>query len=441
MTTFLRDRVSTWVAVVLAVAVAAVAGLQVNHRPGLVLGVAVALLIFVIGVSDAGLLALICCPVFLMVMRTSVGGTGLALSDLALTVCALAALVAGPRPYSPALRSLLWLCVGYQLTLITTLVATPYLANYIEWGHEWMLAAGALIVGWTIGATGRAVTACKVLLTCGVAIAFGVIGQGLGQFAHGDFSAVYLAGPLPMHKNLAGTILAFLALLAYARPQWLPIPTNVLRLSFAVMLIGLGFTQARQGIIALVAGMLVLLWLRPKEQRRSTVIVVLTIPLAAFVWWATQQQLADPSDFSSANVRISSWNTSINIWQMNPWFGQGLRWWYRPDFPGIIAPPNGLTEMLTSAGIIGAAAYVVLFTGAIWVLAKVPRRYSALAIAVLVAHIVRGQLDMFWLAVTASLPWILVGICLGVQRWENPIDAPTRSQAAAEIGKTVGAGR
>lgn len=424
MTRTLRDRLPTVIGIVLMLTVAAAAGVRVRSSPGLVIGLAVALLIFLIGVTDAGLLCLICCPVFLLVMRTSVGGTALAVSDLAVTVCALAALVSGPRPFSAPLRSLLWLCVGYQLTLITTLVANPYRANFIEWGHEWMLAAGALIVGWTIGASGRAVTAGKVLLTCGVALGLGVIGQGLWQFAHGDFTAVYLAGPLPMHKNLAGTILAFLALLAYARPQWLSIQTNVLRLSFAVMLVGLGFTQARQGIIALVVGMLVLLWLRPKDQRRSTVIVVLTIPVAVFIWWATQQQLADPSDFSSANVRISSWNTSLDVWRLNPWFGQGLRWWYRPDFPGIIAPPNGLTEMLTSAGIIGAVAYVVLFGGALWVLAKVPRRYSALAISVLVAHILRGQLDMFWLAVVASLPWILVGICLGVQRWETTSGLP-----------------
>lgn len=419
MTTFVRDRAGGLVATLLAVAVAVLAGVHVSEKPGLALGLTVALLVFIIGMYDASLLALVCCPVFLMVMRTSVGGTDLAWSDLAVTVCALAALVSGPRPFSPPLRALLWLCAGYQAALTITLIATPYRANLIEWGHEWMLAAGALLVGWTLGASGRATAACKVLLTCGVLIAVGVIGQGLWQFSRGDFSAVYLAGPFPMHKNLAGTILAFLALLAYARPQWLPIGTHVLRPAFGVLLTGLLFTQSRQGIVALLVGILVLLWLRPKEQRRSTVIVVLSIPVVVFIWWATQQQLADPSDFSSANIRISSWKTSIDIWQLNPWFGQGLRWWYRPDFPGIIAPPNGLTEMLTSAGIVGATAYVVLFCGAIWVLAKVPRRYSALAIAVLVAHVLRGQLDMFWLAVVASLPWILVGICLGVQRWES----------------------
>ncbi|PWJ26142.1 O-antigen ligase [Branchiibius hedensis] len=435
MTTFVRTRGGAFVAAALAVAVAVLAGLHVGQRPGLVLGLTAGLLVFLIGVSDPGLLALVCCPAFLMVMRTSVAGTDLAISDLAITVCALTALVSGPRPFSPPMRSLLWLCVGYQAALTITLIATPYRANFIEWGHEWMLAAGALIVGWTLAASGRANAACNVLLTCGGLIALGVIGQGLWQFAHGDYSAVYLAGPFPMHKNLAGTILAFLALLAYARPLWLRVPTNLLRLSFGLMLIALLFTQARQGIVALMVGMLVLLWLRPKEQRRSTVIVVLAIPVAGFIWWATQQQLADPSDFSSANIRISSWKTSIDIWQLNPWFGQGLRWWYRPDFPGIIAPPNGLTEMLTSAGIIGVAAYLVLFGGALWVLAQVPRRYSALAIAVLVAHLLRGQLDMFWLAVVASLPWLLIGICLGAQRWENPEDtAPTTQRRPAEVG-------
>ncbi|KYH43067.1 O-antigen ligase [Branchiibius sp. NY16-3462-2] len=423
MTTFVRDRAGGVAAAILAVAVAVLAGLHVNQRPTLVIGLTAGLLVFLIGVYDAGLLALVCCPAFLMVMRISVAGTDLAISDFAIAVCALAALLSGPRPYPPAMRALLWLCVGYQAALTITLIATPYRANFIEWGHELMLSAGALVVGWTLAASGRATAACKVLLTCGVLIAVGVIGQGLVQFSRGDYSAVYLAGPFPMHKNLSGTILAFLALLAYARPMWLPIKTNVLRLTFTVLVIGLLFTQARQAIVALMAGILVLLWMRPKEQRRSTVIVVLAIPVAAFIWWATQQQLADPSDFSSANIRISSWNTSIQIWQLNPWFGQGLRWWYRPDFPGIIAPPNGFTEMLTSAGIIGVAAYVLLFAGALWVLAQVPRRYSALAIAVLVAHLLRGQLDMFWLAVTASLPWLLVGICLGAQRWEHPIES------------------
>lgn len=435
MTTFVKDRGGSLLATVLAVVVAVLAGLHVSQRPELVLGLAAGLLVFLIGVYDASLLALVCCPAFLIVLRISVAGTDLAVSDLAIAVCAVAALVSGPRPYSPPLRALLWLCVGYQAALTVTLIATPYRANFIEWGHEWMLAAGALLVGWTLAASGRGTAACKVLLTCGALIALGVIGQGLWQFAHDDFSAVYLAGPLPMHKNLAGTILAFLALLAYARPLWLPISTTVLRLTFGLLVVGLLFTQARQGIVALLVGVLVLLWLRPKEQRRSTVIVVLAVPVAAFIWWATQQQLADPSDFSSANIRISSWKTSMKIWQLDPWFGQGLRWWYRPDFPGIIAPPNGLTEMLTSAGIVGASAYVVLFCGAVWILARIPRRYGALAIAILVAHVLRGQLDMFWLAVVASLPWILIGICLGTQRWENPVAtaSPAPARQPAEI--------
>lgn len=438
MRTVLGQRILWCLGLLVVLATAALAGFKVGDRPQLLLALALALLTFLVGVTDASLLAMVCLPLMLVVQRVAIYGTDLSVSDLTIFVCALAALVSMPRPLSTPMRGLLWAGAAYQALVLPALVAHPYTANYVEWAHEVMLWSGALLVGWTLGASGRAAVATKILLVCGMVLALATIVQGVDQWLHGNTGPVYLSGPLPMHKNAVGAILGVLAVLAYARRPWMRLPVWASRTAFVVMLVGAGFTQARQGLVALVAGVLILLWLRPRTERRTTVIVLAAIPFVAFLGYTVLVQLQSPDRFNSANERVSSWSDTMAIWRMDPVFGQGLRWWYRPEFDGISNPPNGVAEMLTSAGYFGLLAVSVLFVAALAVLWRVDRNYSALAIAVLAGHLLRSQLDTFWLTVTASLPLLVVGLCLGAQRWDHPsasagLEPAARSQAPGHV--------
>ena len=59
-------------------------------------------------------------------------------------------------PTRPAMRSLLWCGVIYEVLTLFTVVANPYRANAVEWVHAGLLTAGALVVGWSIGREGHA---------------------------------------------------------------------------------------------------------------------------------------------------------------------------------------------------------------------------------------------------------------------------------------------
>ena len=209
-------RVTTWVGIAMlalfAVALVLVTGGLSATRPlyAVVLGVAV--LAFGLTLMDAAIVPLALLLPLLVVLRVGVGGTNLSVSDFALFAAFWPAVLFSARPYSPALRNLLLLTVVYQATTLLTVVANPYRANLVEWVHAWLLTAGALIVGWSIGRERHARLGLTLLLLGSMVVALCTIGQGLVQYAGGNFDAVYPSYPYPMHKNFAGCILGFAAI-------------------------------------------------------------------------------------------------------------------------------------------------------------------------------------------------------------------------------------
>ena len=136
------------------------------------------------------------------------------------------------RPYSRPLRQLLWLNLVYQFATLFTVIVNPYIENTVEWFHAWLLVSGSLIVGWALGRAGYARLALLLIIGTSCAIAVGTLLTGLLQYASGNFSAVYPSIPLPMHKNFAGTAMAFAAVVAYVNPAWISWSKNSARLVF-----------------------------------------------------------------------------------------------------------------------------------------------------------------------------------------------------------------
>jgi hypothetical protein len=112
--------------------------------------------------------------------------------------------------------------------------------------------------------------------------------------------------------------------------------------------------------------------------------------------------------------RINWLQDSIDIWMNDPIFGVGLRWWYTDRFPAKFQPPNAELEVLTTAGILGLLAFVILGVGTILVLWRVDVVYGTLGTAVVLSRFVQSQFDLFWTAVQVSVPFVIAGICLGV---------------------------
>lgn len=412
-------------AVAALLAVAAALGVLSASQTSLAVIGAILLLLVGVGALDLGYLVVLAAPATLVMVRA---GGFLSISDVVLAGATVVALVLARAAEMLTLQPLIWAGIVYGATLIPTLVLNQYAANTVEWAHELVLVIGSLVVGWVIGRRGQARGAIGLYVAgcAGIAIA-AIIAGLLSLGSTGKFGPVYLPY---LHKNLIGDSIAVAIVIAYARPRWLGWGW---RLTLPLMLLfatGLAASGARQAIISAVVGLAVVnLRGRVSDMRRSRLIWVALIPAAVMVVRTVSTQLHSGNEFNSTSQRLTWFGDSIHIWQHSPLFGVGLRWWYTPRFGMSFQPPNAEFEMLTSAGIVGVAGFLTLFTVATWNLAKLDPAYGTVALAVVTVRFAQGQLDLYWVAGTSSLLWIIAGIVHGLayrdaERRSDPVLPP-----------------
>ena len=408
---------ATGVALLFAVGVLAVAAVAyfIPTRPEISLGVAVAVCLFGLTLVDSAIIPLLMVVPALATYRVAAGGTDLSLSDAALFVAFFPAVFFAQRPYTPALRALLWICAFYEAMTLFALIANPYTANYIEWVHAGLLTAGALVVGWSIGREGHARFALALMLAVITLFGVGVIIQGLMAYAAGDFAAVFPEWPYVMHKNAAGCLLGIAAALAYGRPAWLQWHPVFALTCFWICVAAMGFTQSRQSIAGLAVALIVIVIRTHNagKERRSKVILFTVVAGLGVVLVMVRNQIASDNEHNSFFQRVDWFAEAVRIWQTDPLFGVGLRWWYTDRFEVRFQPPNGTFEVLSSAGIVGLVGFLVLMFGSVVVLWRTDVAYGLIPLVVLLSRFVQGQLDLFWVAVQTSIPFLIAGICLG----------------------------
>ncbi|PFG44226.1 O-antigen ligase [Isoptericola jiangsuensis] len=345
-----------------------------------------------------------------------VGGV-LSVSDFLLFPAFWVVLLLGRRPFSPTLRAALWLNAFYQFATLFTVVANPYAANLTEWFHAWLLVGGALVVGWGLGAGGLDRPALALLLAPMALIGVLAAVAALPMLASGQWSPVYLDWPVPLHKNFIGSLLAYGAAIAYARPPWIGWPRWVWNVIFVLTTLGVLASQARQAWIALSFGILVILLRRRVSGAHRSLWILLPVALAIYV--VTQllnDQLDEGGVHNSAGERMLWYRLSFEVWrQSSIWFGAGLRWWYTDKFPLYqFQPPNAELEVLSSAGVVGLFGFLVMSIGIpvlLW--RKLPPEYGTIAAVVPAMRLVNSQFDLYWVAVSVSIPYLVAGICLG----------------------------
>ncbi|SDB79864.1 O-Antigen ligase [Raineyella antarctica] len=441
MAGFLGTRVGRWLAAVigatLLIAAALVIGREIPGRPVIALAAVAVVLALGVTAADAALIPLLLLPVVFVIHRVSAGALDLSISDAALGLATLVALVFTKRPFSAPLRNLLWLTVLYQFATLFTVVANPFLANAVEWVHAWTLVGGALVVGWTIGRGGHARAGLTLVMVTALVLAMITIAQGLRQYAGGDFQPVYVSWPYGMHKNFIGTVVAFAAVVAYARPVWLGWPRRWSLSVFWILAVAIAFTQSRQAIMGLGVALLLIALRGDRHRRRSKVIVVAVIPALFFVGTLVKDQLASGNAFNSANQRLTWFQDTLTAWERSPWVGYGLRFWNQPGAPLHFQPPNAELEVLASAGIIGLLGFLALVLGVLIVLWRIDPAYGTLAVAVVLSRFVQGQFDLFWVAGQVSVPFVVAGICLGVLELRNEGQEPSQRLVRAGLPAAV----
>lgn len=428
-------KIAAWTiaAVCAGVMLVAIGSMAAEHQTyALAGGVAV----FMLGASLRNPMAIPLLSMATLVVAERVGGEGLnlTLSDAVLFAAFWVALIFTPRPLSRPMRAMLWLSFVYQVASLFTVLGNPYLANAVEWFHAWLLVAGALLVGWAVGRSGHARLGMILMLVPSLLIALQVLVQFTTTLATtGTLAPVFLNWPLPMHKNFVGCVLGFAALVAYVRPVWLRLPFWLATILFWVFAAAIAATQARQALIALGIAIVVICLRRDPDIKRSRLILLPLIPAAIMVSTMVQDQIASGNQFNSAFQRLTWYEQAISVWQINPWYGVGLRWWTAGRTQFYFQPPNAELEVLTSVGIVGLVGFLILMLGGMVVLWRIDPRYGTLAVGVLLSRFVQAQFDLFWVSIQVSMPFAIIGICLGAQAFaaESGQGSPRRVRPGA----------
>ncbi|RYV50763.1 O-antigen ligase family protein [Pengzhenrongella frigida] len=404
-------------------------GLAAPVHPTYALGAAVIVLALAFTTYQPAAVPLLAMPLIVIIQRVGGESVNLSISDFALFGAFWFALVLGSRPYSNAMRTMLWLSFTYQAATLFTVIANPYRANTVEWFHAWMLVGGALVVGWAVGSSGRARLGMTLLILPCLVIAILTCVDAATQLAVGETGGVYLDWPFAMHKNYIGGVLGFAAVTLFARPPWLGWHPAFSYPSFVLCLLGVIASQARQALVGVAIALLVVALRNTRDRRRAVPILLAVVPALWFALASVRDQLTSGSEFNSANQRLTWYTQALEVWERNEWFGVGLRWWTTGRTEYGFQPPNAELEVLSSAGAVGLLGFLILMIGALVVLWRVDPRYGTLAFAILTLRLVQGQLDLFWVAVQVSVPFLVVGVCLGAQAFDS-----ARAQAAEAVG-------
>lgn len=404
-------------------------GYLVPQRPTLALAVAFGVLVFGASVAQPALLPVLAMPLLIVVVRVGGGGVDLTLSDFVLGLVFWPALLLSPKPFSRELRHLLWLNAIYQGATLLTVVANPYTANTVEWFHAWILVSGALIVGWAVGRAGFAKTGLTLFLSACLALALSTIAQGGMQWASGDLSAVYPQFPWSMHKNFIGTLLCFAAVLAYGHPTWMGWSRRWAMTAFWTFASAIALSQSRQSLLALGVALLVISFRGGGEKRRSALALAGIVPAVYLVITLIRDQVASGNVHNSVFQRIDWLRDTVALWEQSPWLGHGLRYWTTDRTNLGFQPPNAFLEVLASTGIVGLAAFLAMLVAMLTILWKTDPTYGTVAFALVLARLVQSQFDLFWISITVSVPFVLVGVALGAMARDHP-DAPVRQSVS-----------
>lgn len=336
--------------------------------------------------------------------RVQPGGIDMSIADAALIAAVPAGLLL-LRRFPMVLKPYFLAAALYQLFLILVLVAHPTEAAIVDWGHRALLTGGSLIVGAAIAGAGYTRIAFRIFVAvCAVVSAVAVL-----QTISSGFVAAY---PLGLHKNGAGFYLGLALLL------WIPSPkatgiTGPLRATWPLVIAGLAATQARGAIAAML--IVSVLWMfgtgRLTRRALALALCLLVFPFVIYAATAREERLLedDPAayKFSSTGTRALAIESAWDFFIDSPIAGQGVRFFYST---GRLEPHNAVVTTLAETGVVGLTGTVLLFGLTIRGVRQGRSPLTGLALAVLAFKLIESQFQLLWVAGTASIPWLIVGL-------------------------------
>lgn len=396
-------------------------GRLTTDRPLMVVAGAAGLILIALVMTDPLSVVALVVPGVWVVLRVSGGGIDMSGSDALLvlgTVCAV--------PFVPwqnrRLGRILLAVLVFEALLLMSVIAHPSARGLFEWGHRLFLTGGSVIVGSALFATG----AYRRALAAFVAVAAVVGPIAAVDSARQGFGAAYVLG---FHKNFIGSLMLVVLAVTYLAPAAISWSKRTLILIKIAAALGLLASQSRGAILALVIGLVVACVNSRAIRRQAKPLIVLLIPLALFAALSLRDQLnGTDSGHSSITERARYREQAMEAWRASPALGQGMRFFKSGDFELKSDPHNVIVASLSETGVVGLVALLGLITTAVAVLWPVRKPLAVAALAVLVGRFAHGVFDIYWVAATQTLPWLVVGMAVGDQ---TPVR--TNSDAAAEL--------
>lgn len=356
------------------------------------------------------------------------GGVQVAASDLLLALGFLGVLIhmltstelRGWRPPWQPLLIAIWV---YLSALVLTVAASPSLQGVFTVVQRVELVVVTLFAGAYLvrsAALGRAL-ALYVFFASALAVSamVTVIVQGTGT-----------DGFLGVQKNPAGQAIAG-ALLVVVSTRRMPARAVLA----ALLAVGLLASLSRGAMLAAAVGLLVVAVLQPPERRlKMTGLVAGLSALVAVAYRALPAEQQDrlvevsPDTDYAAGERVRYADDAWATFESAPLLGVGPGNYTGGDLaPGIADPHNVFLLEAAEGGIVLAGAFILLALAPLAVLVRRRHRHPLVvtAIAVQLATVLHGLVDVYWVRGTPVLGWILVGAALALSRRDQPQEART----------------
>ena len=256
---------------------------------------------------------------------------------------------------------------------------------------------------------------------------------------------------LGLDKNPAGQFVAGAILLLVGLPR-----LGRFRILLPLLVYGLFASQSRGSMLACVVGIAVLLGLRflhSPRQAITTGVVIVAIAVAAFelmpssaqAFITTYQTQVTNTNYQTETANIHAawniryrqhyWHDALSIIRAHPWLGVGVGSYADADLslqppPGAFSaadPHDVLLLQAAEGGWAFAGSFVVLILGTAIALLRLRRvELAPVALAVVLATVTHGLLDVYWVRGTPVLGWLLVGmVCVTALRRPEPEPEPS----------------
>jgi hypothetical protein len=418
----------------LLLAVAGLVGVGVASHATYGLALAGAVLLLGVWVADPVLIAVVVLPGTLLVQRVGGSSTNLSAADLLGFLGGAVCLLLVEWRDAPNLKHFLRGVVWYQAVLVVVVVVHPFRSDVIEWFHRFSYTGGSALIGWVVAARGRARTALRAYLWASSVLALLTMEHAVTlHFAPAQWG-VY-------QKNAIGAVMWVAVVVAQLNPPWLALSRREAWITKLLCLAALLASQSRQSIILLVLAMAVAVLRNPATRRRSKSLVLAAVPLVAVVYVSLSTNAKVNPKFNSVSIRFGQIGAAIHVWHLSPVLGEGMRFYYLPQFVSVTAPPNVLVDNLASTGVLGSLAFFFLVAVTLAALWRLPLEYGTLGLVVLLGHYVDGLFDTFWIGASTIGPFLLAGISLGLadaRRRDGPADpdrAPPPAAAVPAVGR------